>query len=119
MVDSGDSAASSPDPLVELEAEVKVLRCRVGRQGNFMQQIDELGGRRLDRIDEDMGRIRSDFVAAMRVLEEKVTVSMENLDLMMQNMEGTIVKIQDAGNASHDVSHLASNSSSGAMAKQC
>ena len=105
--------------MVELDAEVKVLRRQVRRHGHFLQQLDEMGRWHLDQIDEDMDRIHLDLMAALRVLEEKVTVSMENLDLMMQNMEGTIVKIQDAGNASHDVSHLASNSSSGAMAKQC
>ena len=83
MANSDDSASSSPDPLVELEAEVRVLRRRVRRQGNFLQPIDELGGRRLDRIDEDMGRIRLDFMAALRVLEEKVTIALENLDLRL------------------------------------
>ena len=64
-----------------------------------------------------MGRIRSDFMAALRVLEEKVMVSLENLDLRLQSMEGTLSKLRDAGNSGHGMSQLATKSSSGAMAK--
>ena len=45
------SPSSSPDPLVELEAEVRVLRRRVRYQGHFLQQIDDMGGRHLNQTD--------------------------------------------------------------------
>ena len=117
MVDFDDYKSSSPYPLVELEVEVRVLRRQVRHQGNFLQQIDEMGGRCLEQIDEDMGRIRSEFMAALRVLEEKVTVALENLDLRLQSMEGTLAKLQDAGKSGHGTSQLAIKPSSGEMAK--
>ena len=64
-----------------------------------------------------MGRIRSDFMAALRVLEEKVTVALGNLDLRLQSMKGTLAKLRDAGNSGHGMRPLATKSSSGTMAK--
>ena len=74
------SSASSPDPLEEVDAEVRILRRRVRRQGHFLHQIVELGGRHIDQVDKEMGRIRSDLSASMRVMEEKVMTSLDNLD---------------------------------------
>ena len=93
MENSSSSATSSPDPLKELEADVKVLKRRVRRQGHFLQQIDELGGRRLDRVDEDMGRIRSDLLAALRNMDDKVMTSLEHLNLRVQNLESIVSKL--------------------------
>jgi hypothetical protein len=114
MADSGDSAASSPDPLLELEAEIRVLRRRVRRQGNFMHQMDEQGGRRLERMDEDIGSIRSDFAAALEALEVKVTAAIENMDLRLQNMEITLANLRAAEKPGHGKSQTVAKPSSGA-----
>ena len=86
------SSASSLDPLEELDAEVRILRRRVRRQGHFLHQIDELGGHRLDQVDEEMGHIRSDLSAAMRAMEEKVMTSLDNLDIRLQSLENNWIK---------------------------
>ena len=99
MENSSRSAASSPDPLKELEADVKVLKRWVRRQGHFLQQIDELGGRWLDRVDEDMGRIRSDLLAALQNMDDKVMTSLEHLNLRVQNLESIVSKLQETRNS--------------------
>ena len=118
MENSSSSAASSPDPLVELEADVKVLKRWVRRQGHFLQQIDELGGRRLDRVDEDMGRIRSDLSAALRTMDEKVMTSLEHMNLRVQSLESTVSKLQEARNSGHGMIHSTSTPFSGAATKR-
>lgn len=90
------------------------------RQGHYIQQIDEMGGWRFDQTDEDIGRIRSDLQAALRTLEEKVAISMDNLDLRMQRIEGTVAMLRDAKNPGHPPSQPAAriNTSPGAPTKQ-
>ena len=61
MADSSGSFSSSLDPVEELATEVRVLRRKVRWQGNCLQQIDVLGGHRLDQVEEDIGRIRTEF----------------------------------------------------------
>ena len=118
MADSEGSATSSLDPMVELDAEVRVSRRRVRRHGHFLQQLDEMGGRRLDQIDEDIGRTRSDLKAALRILDEKVTTSMDKLDFRMQRIEGIVAMLRDGENSSRPPSQITAKSPSGALAKQ-
>lgn len=118
MANYEGSASSSPDPLVELDAEVKVLRRRVKRHGHFLQQLDEMGGRRLDQIEEDKGRLRSNLTTALRMLEEKVSVALDKLEFRLQKMEGTLAKQRDAGISSHTMGQTATKSTFGTLGKQ-
>ena len=118
MANSEGSASSSLDPMVELVAEVKVLRRRVRRHGHFLQQLDEMGGHHLAQIEDDMGRLRSDLMAALQKLEEKVAISLDNWESRLQRMEGMMVNLRDAGTSGHTMSQNAARSPAGALGKQ-
>ena len=99
MADSNGSFASSPDPVDDLAADVRVLRHKVCRQGNCLHQIDVLGGRRLEQLEEDIGRLRTEFQDAMRKLEAVVQQSLDQLDNRMQSLEQKWAKRKEFGNA--------------------
>lgn len=114
MADSGESATSSPDPLQELEAEVRVLRRRVRRQGSFMQQLDHHGGRRLDRVEDELASIRVDFKAAIDALEEKFVVATDNLEVRLHRAEVALANLKKSGTAGNDKYQETSKSAAGA-----
>ena len=113
MEDSSGSFASSPDPVEGLAADVMVLRRKVRRQGNCLQQIDVLGGRRLDQVEEDIGRIRTEFQESMRTLEAKVKLSLDHLDNRLQSLEQKWSKRREIANAGIGFCPHATNLTSG------
>ena len=83
----------------ELAADVKVLRHRVRRQGSYLHQIDVMGGRRLEQLEEDIGRLRSKFQQALKKLEAEVQHSLVHLDNRILCLEQNWAKTKDFSNS--------------------
>ena len=99
MAESTGSFASSPDPVEELAADVKVLKRRVRRQGDCLRQMDVMGGRRLSQLEEDIGRLRTESQEAMKNLDAGVQQALAKMDLRLQSLEQNWDKRKNVGSA--------------------
>ena len=99
MAESTGSFASSPDPVEELAADIKVLKRRVRKQGDCLRQMDVMGGRRLSQLEEDIGRLRTESHEAMKNLEAGVQQALAKMDLRLQTLEQKWAKRKNVGSA--------------------
>ena len=89
------SGASSSNPWAEMEAEITALRRRVHRHGQFLQQLDERGGNRLDNIDEDLGQVKAEFKHALDILEAWLFEKIDTLQARIHKVENEVSKLSD------------------------
>ena len=61
--------------------------------------MDVMGGRRLGQLEEDIGRLCTEFQDGMKNLEAVVQQSLAKMDLRIQSLEQNWAKRKNAGSA--------------------